>query len=242
MLIKSSRRIGSYSSMKTCPILVDFVYKYDAYYLLANKKYLPQGVYVDKEYCHETEESRRILRPYLRATRKLPIYHKKCCLEKDTLILRGISYTKEDLDHLPTELSSFNISSITDNNKFGFFRILNPLSNFHPSNFLHNGNAYHCTEQYIQHTKSLYFKDYSTANQIMLAKTSLECKNLAHNIIGYDHAQWKEVAKEQCAEGITAKFLQNPLLQKMLLETEGNWKVLVECCKDQVWGYWCTTS
>ena len=65
MLIKSSRRIGSYSSMKTCPISMDFVYKYDVDYLLANKKYLPQGVYVDKEYCHETEESRRILRPYL---------------------------------------------------------------------------------------------------------------------------------------------------------------------------------
>ena len=68
----------------------------------------------------------------------------------------------------------------------------------------------------------------------MLAKTSLECKNLAHNIIGYDHTRWKEVAKEQCAKGITAKFLQNPLLQKMLLETGD--KVIVECCKDQVWG------
>ena len=40
--------------------------------------------------------------------------------------------------------------------------------------------------------------------------------------------------KEQCIDGIHAKFAQNPLLQKMLLKT-GN-RVIVECCKDAVWG------
>ena len=87
MLIKGSKRIGTYRSMRTRPISVEFVYKHDAEYLLTNKRYLPQGVYVDKEYCQETEECRKILRPYLKAARKLPLYHKKCRLDDDTLVL-----------------------------------------------------------------------------------------------------------------------------------------------------------
>ena len=234
MLIKGSKRIGAYRSMKTHPISVEFVYKSDAEYLLTNKRYLPQGVFVDKEYCHETEECRKILRLYLKAARKLPLYHKKCRLDKDTLILRGVSYTKNDLSCLPAELSGFNISSKSDDDNFGFFGSMNPLSNFHLSNFLIHGKAFHCAEQYIQHTKLMYFKDADIANQIMSAKSGLECMQLAQNIAGYDHEHWKHVVKEQCIDGINAKFPQNPLLQKMLLET-GN-KVIIECCRDVIWG------
>ena len=66
-----------------------------------NKKYLGEGIYVDCEYCKATEEKRRILRPFLKAARKLPRYHKKCRLDGEALVLRGISYTIDKLDRLP---------------------------------------------------------------------------------------------------------------------------------------------
>ena len=90
MIIKGSKRIGPYRSMRNRPISVEFMYKLDSKYLLNNRKYLGQGIFVDKEFCKETEESQRILRPYLQAARRLPRYHKKCRLDKDVLVLRGV--------------------------------------------------------------------------------------------------------------------------------------------------------
>ena len=72
MQIKSTRRLGRYRSLYNRPILVEFSSKEDAEYLLTNRTYLPKGIYIDREYSKETEERRRILRPYFRAARKLP--------------------------------------------------------------------------------------------------------------------------------------------------------------------------
>ena len=136
MFIKSTRRIGQYSSMKMRPISVEFMYKTDTDYILRNRKYLNSKVFVNKEYCKEIEDSRRKLRPYLTVARKLPRYLHKCKLENDVLVLRGVNYTTDDLHRLPTELSGFNISSRNENNVFGYFGSMNPLSNFHPAPFL----------------------------------------------------------------------------------------------------------
>ena len=86
MIIKGSKRIGPYRSMRNRPISVEFMYKYDCEYFLNNRKYLGQGVFVDKEFCKETEESLIILRPYLQAARRIPMYHKKCRLDEDVLV------------------------------------------------------------------------------------------------------------------------------------------------------------
>ena len=87
MYVKGSCRIGAYRAMKIRPISIEFLYKSDSEYLLNNCKYLGQSVFVDKEYCKETESCCKILRPYLKAARKLPKYQKKCRLDEDTLVL-----------------------------------------------------------------------------------------------------------------------------------------------------------
>ena len=98
MPIKSAKRLGTYSSARSRPISVEFLYRSDADYLMNNKKYLAEGIYVDHEYCKDTEEKRCILRPYLKVARKLLRYHNKCRLDGDELVLRGISYTVDSLD------------------------------------------------------------------------------------------------------------------------------------------------
>ena len=61
MLIKSTKRIGIYRSMWVWPISMEFLHKTDTEYLLQNRKYLSDGIYVDKEYCKEVEKNRMTL-------------------------------------------------------------------------------------------------------------------------------------------------------------------------------------
>ena len=91
MLIKSSRRLGRYSTMYNRPILVELATKEDAEYLLTNRTYLPRGIFIDREYSKETEAKRKILCPYFRAARKLLRYHGKCRLDGDKLVINGNS-------------------------------------------------------------------------------------------------------------------------------------------------------
>ena len=110
MPTKSAKRLGTYSSVRSRPISVEFLYRSDADYLMNNKKYLGEGIYIDREYCKATEEKRRILRPFLKAARKLPRYHKKCRLDGKELVLRGVSYTVDKLDRLPEELQAIALA------------------------------------------------------------------------------------------------------------------------------------
>ncbi|MCG8621437.1 MAG: NADAR family protein, partial [Proteobacteria bacterium] len=234
MTIKNTRRIGTYKAMKTRPISVEFMNKEDAEYVLQNRKYLPEQVFVDKEYCQETEESRKVLRPYLRAARKLTKYQKKCKLDGDTLIIKGITYNVNTLDKLPDDLNGFNISSKSTNNVFGFFGNLNPFSNFHQTPFIYEDKRFHCSEQYIQFTKAIHFKDKQTSELILNATNAWECKQLSKEITNYDKENWERNAKLLCSPGINSKFEQHPTLQQLLLTTHD--KVIVECCYDPVWG------
>ena len=54
-------RKGRYAPNRTRPILVTFSDHCDAQDILANKRYLPEGIYVNQEYGEETEKERRFL-------------------------------------------------------------------------------------------------------------------------------------------------------------------------------------
>ena len=216
------------------PVLVEFMMKEDADYLLNNRTYLPSGVYINREYSKETEEKHRTLRPYFKAARKLPKYHKKCRLDGDTLVIKGVSYTVSDLHRLPEELIGENICSISDQNNYGFFGKLHPFSNFHETSFTFQGLDYHSSEQMIQHLKATYFGDEDTVTKIMEAPTPLECKKLAREIDNYNQHGWNSIAKEMCESGIKLKFDQNPTLKQTLMKTKG--KTIVECSTDELWG------
>ena len=69
-------------------ISVTFVYNEDCEHLLANKKYLPKGVYADKQYSEEIDNVRRILRPVIRKVRR-GNYKGRCRMEKDQVVIDG---------------------------------------------------------------------------------------------------------------------------------------------------------
>ena len=62
---RSSRRLGKYKQGRKCPISICFEKKSHADTLFENKKNLPEGIYVDREFTPDIEEKRKILRPIL---------------------------------------------------------------------------------------------------------------------------------------------------------------------------------
>ena len=53
--IKEIHRMGKFSAMRTRPVVVEFIYKTDANYLISNRTHLPQGVFINRQYTEETE-------------------------------------------------------------------------------------------------------------------------------------------------------------------------------------------
>ena len=227
-------REGKYNQNGTRPISVTFLHHHDLVETLINRKYLPAGIMVSREYGKQTEIECKLLKPILKAANNKTSYKRKCQLEGDHLIIKGKHYTRENLSELPDNLSCYKVMSKEDSNTVGFFGELNPLSNFHQSFFAIDNQWYHCTEQFIQEKKAIYFNDNRTALKIMAADTALECKQLARNIRNYDVTRWNAVAGELCYDGILEKFNQNPHLNKVLQSTQGI--VLAESCYDKKWG------
>ena len=180
---------------------------------------LKKGVYLDREYSEETENNRCILCPILKATRGLEDYKKKCKMEGDNLIIKGKTYTVDNLSNLPEEINGYNLTCKQDQHSIGFFGELNPMSNFHHCEFQVDTIKYHSTEQFIQLQKAKFVRDVKTAEKIKNAKTPFDCKQLTKEIENYESTKWIDVAKELCLPGLLAKFEQNPVLGNILLST-----------------------
>ena len=235
MPITKCKRVGRYSRDKTRPICVEFQHRLDVEYFYANRRWTRRGIFIDKAYTQEVEHKRRLLRPILKAARRLPEYQGLCRLECDELVLKGKHYSFDRLDRLPSNLNVFNLSSKEDNHTVGFFGELSPLSNFHPANFTVNGVHYTSSEQFIQHTEALLFNDYATAKKIINATNAMECKELSREILNFEKTTWEENAKSKCKPGIFQKFYQNSCLRDVLIHCTGD-KQIIESAKDKFWG------
>ena len=174
---------------------------------------------MDKSYTAEVEARRKLLRPILKAAKKIPEYERRSKLEDDILVLQGKRYSVDTLNP----------------DTIGFFGELNPLSNFHPASFYVNGTHYTSSEQFIQHTKAILFKDYSATRKILNASSALECKELAKDIDKYSKELWEKEAKKHCKIGIKEKFAQNSGLKDVLIYCTEN-KQIVESANDRFWG------
>ena len=100
--IDQVERVGRYNPLRSRPVKVKFTDKTDVDHLLKNKRKLPQGIYVEREYSKTTEKERRLLRPVLKAARKMTKYHKKCRMEGPHVVLDGTHYYRENIHTLPS--------------------------------------------------------------------------------------------------------------------------------------------
>ena len=196
--IKKTYRIGRYNSQKGRPIVVNFVYHEDFENLLSNKKYLPRGVFADRQYSQDTEDKRRILRPIYKTAINHHLYKGKCKMEGEYIKIQGRRYGVNNLQSLPNDLNGFKCTSRENSETIGFYGELNPMSNFYNCEFTVNKVRSHSSEQMIQFNKAKHFGDHVTMSQIMNADTPLECKQLSREIVNFDEDNWRQVAKNMC--------------------------------------------
>ena len=230
--IETVERLGKYNPQRTRPVKVKFGNKSDVDHLLKNKKKLPKDVYIDKEYIKATEKERRLLRPILKAARKIEKYKTKCRMEGSHIVIDGKHYHRFNLHTLPEELNTFDITSNSNSETLGFFGELNPFSNFHPCQFRCDGEEFNSSEQYIQWKKATFFKDHLTMTRTINCEDAMDSKETSRGINNFDRKAWNNVAEELWYEGVRQKFLQNQHLLDELLRT-GN-KTLVESSYDDV--------
>ena len=182
LTFQRGRRLGRYSKNRPRPISVELTHRQDAEFILENRFDLPRGIYVDREYPIDVERKRKTLLPVLRVAKRLSNFRKQSRLEDDKLVLKGKTYNVNTLNQLPEELNVFKVTSKENENTIGFFGEINPLSNFYPSSFVHEGVQYISSEQLIQANKAKLFGDTETYNEILCCTTLLECKNLSKQI------------------------------------------------------------
>ena len=186
---------------------------------------------MDREYSMDTERKRHILHPILHAAKMKPELKYKSRMESDKLVIDGKHYGTGDLDKLPQSLSPINVSTKSNEHTVGFFSELCPFSNFYPVKFIHQGQSYHSSKQFIQYTKAKYCNDQETAERIMNTRSALACKQLEYTVHNYNHQGWIDSIDALCRSGIRAEFEQNPVLLRTLLNTGDK----VESSKDDIW-------
>ena len=235
MEIKRCKRIGHYNAQRARPISVELKYKEDVKYIMDNKSFLRHKIFIDHEYTSDIEQKRKLLLPILKTARYTEPYKGHCKMEDDKLVIRGRTYTSENLHQLPEDINCFKVTSKEDEHCLGFFGGLNPLSNFHTAPFTLDGIEYISSEQFIQAKKVEFFSDRTAYDRIMGSTTSLDCKKNSRLIRGSDRNKREGVAKQVCYPGIRAKFQQNADLLNTLLYKTGH-KKIVESTNDRLWG------
>ena len=235
LVIRRCKRLGRYNRDRPRPFSIEFVHHEDVAFIMENRGYLSNGVYVNREFSPEIERRHRTMLPILRAARFIDGYKKQIRLDKDKIVIKGKDYDMSNIHDLPEDLNAFTVTSKENDEVVGYFGELNPLSNFFPAPFTLNGINYISSEQFIQASKAQYFGDTDMLNQVMGCKTSADCKDFSRKIRGVDSAKWDSVAADVCRVGIREKFVQNPILLEILVRRTSN-KRIVECAKDRLWG------
>lgn len=90
-------------------------------------------------------------------------------------------------------------------------------------------------EQYMMFCKAKTFGDLEISNQIMDTDNVGKIKSLGRSVKNYDDVIWNGLRQIIVYDGLIAKFSQNDILHKLLLETEDS--ILAECSvQDKIWG------
>jgi ribA/ribD-fused uncharacterized protein len=120
--------------------------------------------------------------------------------------------------------------------KFTFFwESDSPFSNWYPQPFVHNGQQYNCSEQYMMYKKAMLFKDTDVAEMIMEQHSPRKQKFLGRQVRGYDDATWMAECCDIMVPALVSKFMQDTYSLNCILDSVGT--ILVEASPyDKIWG------
>ena len=233
--IKDYYRIGYYNPSKLRELKIEFQHRVDVDMILAHKNQLPPGVYTYvREDLPENIEKRRqkMLKVYLYA-KKLENYRRKCRMELDTLVIKGVTYTVETMHNLPEDLKPHVLCEERNKNIVAFLGDGSPLSNFYHCEVEYEGFTYSSVEQVLQSEKADHYDDQIAHAKILHSEDPAEIKRVGKHIPVIEQ-HWSRESVEIVRKACRNKFLQHQHLQDYLLATED--RVLVEASTDKKWG------
>ena len=233
---KCHRVDGKFEVGKCRRILCTFNWYVDVQFILRNKKKLPAGVFVNEDYPEEWLDRRKILHPIFNAAKHMEKFKDKTHFSKDKLIIDKDSFSAGPGGNYNEANKLLDIKSTcerTNENTVLFLGSLSPFSNLHYANFRIDNIQYNCAEQFIQSEKAKAFNDDVTQYNIMCEENPYRIKKLGSRVRGFDNEHWKKKARGTALKANRAKFGQNKLLGKLLVETS---KDIAEGSTDPYWG------
>jgi len=116
-----------------------------------------------------------------------------------------------------------------------FFTEASPFSQWYRCEFVVDGHAFNCAEQYMMFGKAMLFEDRAVADEILAADHPRTHKALGRKVKPYDEHVWRTHRERIVLDGNRAKFTQNPELRAQLVATAPT--ELVEASPyDKIWG------
>ena len=112
--IEPIERMGKFNIHRPRPVKVKFTKKSNVSNLFKNRKKLPDGIFIDREYSKATEKERRLLRPIVKAARKIEEYKGNWRLEGPFLRLHGKCYHRLNMHTLPAKLGPAEVTRISE--------------------------------------------------------------------------------------------------------------------------------
>lgn len=110
-----------------------------------------------------------------------------------------------------------------------------PFSQWHKSEFTVDGLTFNTAEQFMMLNKAILFKDYQIADEIMKSKNPRQQKALGRQVAGFKQDKWEEICDDVVYTGNYHKFMQNPDLKQILLDT-GTTTLVEASPHDTIWG------
>lgn len=123
-----------------------------------------------------------------------------------------------------------------EKNKYTFFwKDQSPFSQWNKAGFTLDGIHFKRAEHYMMWKKAMMFGDTESAEKILKSDHPRDAKHLGRAVKGFVKKDWEENCKKIVYDGNHAKFTQNPILLKQLMDTAGT--TLVEASPyDKIWG------
>ena len=122
----------------------------------------------------------------------------------------------------------------TDSDQYQFYW-KGPFSQWHPSEFLLDGEMFQTAEQAMMYLKAKLFNDEETATEIQATRDPGKQKALGRKVRGFDDAVWDRNKVDIVTRVNLAKFSQNKGLRRKLFQTGD--KILAEASPlDTIWG------
>lgn len=123
-----------------------------------------------------------------------------------------------------------------ENKKYTFFwKTASPFSQWHPVGFTIDGIHYKTAEHYMMWKKAMLFGDAIKAEEVLQTNHPKDTKQKGKEVSGFNKEEWEQNCKRFVYEGNHAKFTQNPVMLKALMDTGDN--LLVEASPyDKIWG------